>query len=72
MPEKAQHLDRPVAEAAEPVRHPGVELGGIGRVQDQVLIAEHQPQLAVQDVEPLISFVGLRSGADRRFGMISL
>ncbi len=40
--EKAQHLDRPVAEAAEPVRHPRVELGGLARIQDQVLVTEHE------------------------------
>ncbi len=60
--EQAQQLDRPVADAAEPVRDPRIELGGLARMQDEILIAEHQPQLAVQDVEPLIAFVGLRLG----------
>jgi hypothetical protein len=31
--EQAQHFDWPVAAAAEPVRHPRVELGGLARVQ---------------------------------------
>lgn len=56
--EQTEHLDRPVAEATEPVRHPRVELDRLAGGQDEVLIAEHQPEPAVQDVQPLIAFVG--------------
>src|SRR5437773_1383725 len=55
--EQAEHLGRPVAAAAEPVRDPGVELGGLARPQHHVLVAEHQAELAVQDVEPLVALV---------------
>ena len=61
-PEQAQHFDRPLAAAAEPVRHPRIELGGLARVQDEVLIAQHEPEPAIQDVEPLVALVGLRLG----------
>lgn len=50
--EQAEHLDRAVAGAAEPVRHPGVELGRLARPQDEIPVAEHHPEPAVQDVEP--------------------
>src|SRR5262245_40276687 len=60
--EQAQQLDRPAAGAAEPVRHVSVELGGLPGAQDEVLVAEQQPELAVQDVEPLVALVGLRLG----------
>ena len=47
--EQTEHLDRPVAEAAEPVRHPRVELDRLAGGQDEVLIAEHQPEPAAPD-----------------------
>ena len=70
--EKAEHLDQAFPRAAEPVRHPGVELGRLPRAELDVLIAEHEPEPAVQDVEPLVALVGLRLGVWRRTGMISL
>ena len=62
--EQAQDLDRRVLRprGAEPVRHPRVELGRLAGGQDQVVLAEHDPEPAVQHVQPLVTLVGPRFG----------
>jgi hypothetical protein len=40
--EEAEDLDGAVAGAAEPVRQPGVELGGLARAQDEVVVGQDQ------------------------------
>ena len=56
--EDAQNLGRLVAGAAEPVRHLGVELGGLSDAEDEILVAEHEAHLTGQDVEPLEPIMG--------------
>lgn len=56
--EDAQHLGRLVAGGPEPVRHLGVELGCFADAEDEVLVAEHEPHLSRQDVQPLEAVVG--------------
>src|SRR5215469_12846632 len=58
--EEAQHLDGAPASAAEPVRDLRTELGGLAGLQDQVLVAQHKPELPVQDVEPLVTLMRLQ------------
>ena len=72
--EQAEQLDRLVVRGAEPVRDAGVELGRLARGEHEVVLAEHQPQPAVEDVEPLVALVGLRLGvaACAAAGMIIL
>ena len=62
-PEEAQHLGRRLTGAAEPVRHPGVELGDLPDAEHQVLVAEDQSHPAGQDVEPLVAVMGSRARA---------
>lgn len=56
--DEAEVLDRAGAGGAEPVRGAGVELGGLTGLQDQVLVAEHQAEGAVQHIGPIEPFVG--------------
>lgn len=62
--EQAQHLRGLVTGAAEPMRHPGVELGGLTRAQDQIAITDDEAHPAGEHVQPLVSVVrpGLRFG----------
>jgi SAM-dependent methyltransferase len=66
--EEAEDLDGSRLGAGEPVRHPGVEFGGFARVEHEVLIAEYQPESTVENVEPLVPFMGLRLRGCRRAG----
>lgn len=63
--EDAQHLGRSVAGGPEPVGHLSVELGCLAGAEDEVLVAEHQPHLSGQHVQPLEPVVGARG----RFGL---
>src|SRR5215207_6621295 len=54
----AEDLDRLVAGRAEPVRQAGVELGDLARLPRDVVLAQDQPHLAREHVEPLIARVG--------------
>jgi hypothetical protein len=58
-PEQRQHLGRLRARAAEPVRCPGVEFGGLPGLHDEVVLTESQPQPAGQHVHPLVALVTL-------------
>ena len=60
--EHAEHLRGLVAGAAEPVRDPGVELCDLAGAQDQVMVGEHQPHPAGEDVQPLVALVRLQLG----------
>lgn len=51
-----EELDRAV-ERAEPVWRPGGELGGLARLDRELLVAEQQPQVAGEDVEPVVALV---------------
>jgi hypothetical protein len=66
--EDGQELDGLAVRAAEPVRHPGVELGRLPLRQDQVVLTEDQAEPAVQDVEPLVPLVGFGVGLVGRTG----
>src|ERR1700733_4721353 len=61
-PEQAEQLGRLIARAAEPVRDPGVELGRLARLENDVPVAEHQPEPTIEDVEPVVALVGLQIG----------
>src|SRR4051794_33132002 len=61
-PEQAEHPHRLRAGAAEPMRSPCVDPGRLARLQHEVVLAEHQPQSAAQDVQPLIPLVHLQLG----------
>ena len=58
--EDAEHFGGAVAGAAEPVRHLGVELGCLADTEDQILVTQHEPHPAREDVEPLEALVGAR------------
>ena len=60
--EQAQELHRLLVSSTEPVRRLRVELGGLTGKQDEVMIAEHEPQPPVQDVDPLVALVRLQLG----------
>ena len=62
-PEQAEELHGVRIRRTEPVRPARVEFGGLTRLQDQVVLAEHHPEPAAQDVEPFIALVCLRVGA---------
>ena len=55
--------------AAEPVRDLGVELGDLAGPEHQVLVAEDEPDVAGQDVDPLVAVVGARLGVTLLVGM---
>jgi hypothetical protein len=65
-PEPAEELHGIRHRRTEPVRHARVELGGLTRLQVQVVLAEHQPRPAAQDVEPFIALVRLRGSGPAR------
>ncbi len=48
-----------VAGGAEPVRDARVELGGLARLHDEIVLGEPQPQLPGQHVHPLVALVAL-------------
>src|SRR5680860_1303889 len=57
--EDGQELDRALVGATEPVRHTGVELRGLARLEHDVVLSQHHAQAAVEDVEPFVALVGL-------------
>ena len=57
-----------VVGAAEPVRDAGVELGRFAGGEDEVLLAEHQPQPPAEHVEPLVALMGVRLAGARLGG----
>ncbi len=61
-PEQDEQFGRSWAGAAEPVRGAGVELGGLGGLQDEVELGEPQPDAAGQHVHPFIALVGAQVG----------
>ena len=58
--EEAEEFDGRRAGSPEPVRDAGVELGRLTRSQQKVVLAENNPQLAAQDVQPLVALVHLQ------------
>ena len=46
------HLDRPVG-GTEPVRRPRAELGRLSGLEQMLVVAQYQPQLAGEDVDPV-------------------
>lgn len=56
--DKAEEFDRTGAGCAEPVRGSGVELHGFAGPQDQVMFTEDQAQGAIEDIGPVVAFVG--------------
>jgi hypothetical protein len=59
--EKAEKLDGlPFGGGAEPMRDPRIELGGLAGAKGQVMIAEAQPEAAVEHINPLVALVGLQ------------
>lgn len=60
--EQAEQLDGLRAGSVEPMRQAGVELGCLARLQHEVVLAEHEPQPAAQDVQPLIALMHLQVG----------
>src|ERR1700704_4052603 len=58
--EEAEEFDGRCAGSPEPVRDAGVELGRLTRSQQKVVLAENNPQLAAQDVQPLVALVHLQ------------
>jgi hypothetical protein len=55
--DQAEELGRAVAGRTEPVGGAGVEFDSFARLEKQVLVAEDQPQLSVEDVGPVVAFV---------------
>src|SRR5919106_185603 len=64
-PEDHDRFDGAVG-GAEPVRRPGRELDGLARLDREVIQAEDQPQLAAEDVDPVVSLVYVQLGHVRR------
>ena len=60
--EQAEELDWFSVGRAEPVRHPGVELGGFAGREHEVVLAEDDPEPPVEYVEPLVPLMGPRLG----------
>jgi hypothetical protein len=56
----AQDLDRLIACWAEPVREARIELGNLARPHCDVVLAQNQPHLAGQDVEPLVAVMSAK------------
>src|SRR4028119_1697165 len=56
-PVERQQLGGPVVGVARPVRGAGVELGDLAGGEDDVGVAEQQPQPARQHVDPLVPLV---------------
>jgi hypothetical protein len=59
-PEEAQEFHRLGSVIGEPVWDPGVELGGLTRSEDQIVLAQDQAEPALQDVQPFVALMGLR------------
>jgi hypothetical protein len=64
--EQAENFGRPVAGAAEPVRHLGVELGHLSRAQHQIVVPEDELHPAGENVEPLLALMRAWLGVDLR------
>lgn len=56
--DEAEVFDRPSTGRPEPVRGASVELGGLASLQEQILVAEHQSEGAVQHIGPVEPFMG--------------
>ena len=59
---QADELDGSAVSAGEPVRGVGVEFRGLARAKFKVLVAQHQTQSSVEDVEPFVAFVNAGVG----------
>src|SRR5256885_2348624 len=64
-PEQDEQPDGAPVGGSEPVRQRGVELRGLSWRQDEILLAQHQPQASVEHVKPFVPTVGLWSGFGR-------
>src|SRR4051794_18521118 len=53
--EDGEKLDRAALGAAEPMRHPGVELGRLARLQRQVVRAQDKSEPPADHVQPLVA-----------------
>jgi thioredoxin reductase len=60
--DEAEVLDGTGTGGPEPVRGAGVELGGFPGIEDEVVLAEHKAERAVEYVDPVIALVGPRVG----------
>jgi hypothetical protein len=58
--EQAQHFDGRWPGGAKPVRYPGVELGHLALGQHHVVLGKHDPEPAVQHVQPFVPLVTAR------------
>ena len=52
-----QDLDRLVIRGTEPVRHAGIELGNLALAHCDVVLAQDEPHLPRQHVQPFVPFV---------------
>lgn len=64
--EETEEFDGFRARSAEPVRNAGVEFGRLARCEHQILLTENEAQPSVEDVQPFVALVCLRSGRFRR------
>lgn len=64
--EETEEFDGLRARSAEPVRNAGVEFGRLARCEHQILLTENEAQRSVEDVQPFVALVCLRSGRFRR------
>jgi aryl-alcohol dehydrogenase-like predicted oxidoreductase len=55
--EDNQQFERAAPDVGRSVRNPGVELGCLTACQDEVLVAQGEPQSALDDVEPFVALV---------------
>jgi hypothetical protein len=60
--EEAEDLNGCGVRAAEPMRHPGIELGRLARGEYEILFAEYQSEPPAEYVDPFIALMGLRLG----------
>jgi hypothetical protein len=60
--DEAEELDRPGSRGSEPVRGTGVEFGDFSWFEDEVILAEHQAEPAVEDVHPVVALMGTQRG----------
>lgn len=63
-PKEAEDFCLLVPCAAEPVGHVGIKFCYLPRTQDQVMVSENKTHAARQDIQPFVSFVGLKAGFD--------
>jgi hypothetical protein len=65
--DEAEKFHGSCAGGSEPVRGAGVELGGLARLEDDVVLAEDESESAVEDECPVVALVGAQVG----FGIVS-